>query len=246
MAMKEENLNGQVAVITGASSGIGEATARRFARAGSRIVLAARRQEKLEALAKELEELGTDVLVRRTDVTSYDEVQGLVTGALERFGQVDVMVNNAGNALEKPVAESRAEEMDFQIDVNLKGVCYGCRAVAPHMISRQSGNIINIGSICSLKHYANYAAYVAAKFGVLGFSRSFYEEVRPHGVRVNVLCPAAVNTAWSDLAGAELPWRREERLQPEDLAEMAMFCVTMPKRVQIDTVIAWPVCESTT
>ncbi len=244
--MKEQKLNGQVTVITGASSGIGEAIARRFAEAGSRIVLAARRQEKLEALASQLKERGSGVLARRTDVTSHDDVDGLVSDALDRFGQIDVMVNNAGNAIEKPVAESSADEMDFQIDVNLKGVCYGCRAVAPHMISRRTGSIINIGSICSLKHYANYAAYVAAKFGVLGFSRSFYEEVRPHGVRVNVLCPAAVNTAWSDLAGAELPWRREERLQPEDLAEMAMFCVTMPKRVQIDTLIAWPVCEATT
>ena len=97
-----------------------------------------------------------------------------------------------------------------------------------------------------MNHYPEYAAYVAAKFGVLGFSRSLYEEVRQHGIRVNVLCPAAVNTAWADVAGTQLPWPREERLQPDDLAETALFCVALPKRVQVDNIVLWPVCEPTT
>jgi 3-oxoacyl-[acyl-carrier protein] reductase len=80
---------------------------------------------------------------------------------------------------------------------------------------------------------------------VLGFTRSVYEEVRPYGIRMNVLCPAAVNTAWADVAGAELPWDRRERLQPEDLAEMAFFCVALPQRVQVESLVAWPVCEPT-
>jgi len=232
-------------VITGASSGIGTAVARRFAGAGSRVVLAARRLNRLEALAATLREEGCDAFCCRCDVSRYEDVAALVEQALTRYGQIDVMVNNAGNAVAKPVAETSPEELDLQIDVNFKGVCYGCRAVAPHMIERGTGTIVNIGSICSLRHFPNYAAYVGAKFAVLGFSRSFYEEVRPHGVRVTTLCPAAVNTAWGALAGAEQPWPPQELLQPEDLAEMAYFCVTAPARVQVESVVAWPRCEPT-
>jgi short-subunit dehydrogenase len=113
------------------------------------------------------------------------------------------------------------------------------------MIAGGGGNIINIGSICSVRHFPSFATYVGAKFGVLGFSRSLYEEVREKGIRVNCLCPAAVNTEWAGLAGAELPWAEEERLQPEDLAELALLCVTMPKRVQLEQIMLWPVCEAT-
>ncbi len=239
------DLNGKTTVVTGASSGIGTAIARRFAAAGSRIVLAARREEKLQELADSLREQGTETLTHATDVTDYRQVEAMVDAAVGKFGQVDILVNNAGNALAKSVADSTPDDFDFQIDVNLKGVCYGCRAVLPHMIERRQGQIINMGSICSLRHFPNYAAYVAAKWGVLGFSRSLYEEVRQHGIRVNVLCPAAVNTPWADLAGAELPWPQEERLQPDDLAEMALYCVAAPARVQIETIVAWPVCEPT-
>jgi len=239
------DLHGKVTVVTGASSGIGTAIARRFAAAGSRIVLAARREAKLQEFADSLREGGTEVLTCTTDVTDYRQVEALMGASIGQFGQVDILVNNAGNALAKTVADSAPDDFDFQIDVNLKGVCYGCRAVLPHMIERRQGQIINLGSICSLRHFPNYAAYVAAKWGVLGFSRSLYEEVRQYGIRVNVLCPAAVNTPWADLAGAELPWPQEERLQPDDLAEMALFCVAAPPRVQIETMVAWPICEPT-
>ena len=239
------DLHGKVTVVTGASSGIGTAIARRFAAAGSRIVLAARREAKLQEFADSLREGGTETLTCTTDVTDYRQVEALIGASIGQFGQVDILVNNAGNALAKTVADSAPGDFDFQIDVNLKGVCYGCRAVLPHMIERRQGQIINLGSICSLRHFPNYAAYVAAKWGVLGFSRSLYEEVRQYGIRVNVLCPAAVNTPWADLAGAELPWPQEERLQPDDLAEMALFCVAAPPRVQIESMVAWPICEPT-
>ncbi len=208
-------------------------------------MLAARREAKLHELAESLRADGVEALPCATDVTDYRQVEALMDAAVRQFGQVDILVNNAGNALAKTVAESTPDDFDFQIDVNLKGVCYGCRAVLPHMIERRQGQIINLGSICSVRHFPNYAAYVAAKWGVLGFSRSLYEEVRTHGIRVNVLCPAAVNTPWAELAGSELPWPREERLQPEDLAEMALLCVAAPRRVQIESIIAWPMCEPT-
>jgi NADP-dependent 3-hydroxy acid dehydrogenase YdfG len=238
-------LDGQVTIVTGASSGIGATIARLFAAAGSRVVLTARRRERLEDIARQIEVAGGQSLVVQADVARYDDVNRVVDAAVEKWGQVDVMVNNAGHATAKSLVDSSLEEIDSQIDVNLKAVCYGCKAVLPHMLERKTGNIINIGSICSVRHYPDYAAYVGAKFGVLGFSRSLYEEVREHGVRVNCLCPAAVNTEWADVAGAELPWEPDQRLQPEDLARMALICVTLPRRVQLEHVILWPTCEST-
>ena len=241
----QTRLDGKVAVVTGASSGIGEAIAKRFAAVGATVVIAARRQEKLDHVASQLVDAGGKTLPVLADVTDYDQVQNLVNSALSEYGQIDILVNNAGHAVAKPLLETTREELDAQIDSNFRGLCYGCHAVVPHMVRQGSGHIINIGSICSVNHYPDYAAYVGAKFAVLGFSRSLYEEVRRSGIRVNVLCPAAVNTAWSDLAGSELPWPREERLQPEDLAETALFCVGLPKRVQVESVVLWPVCEPT-
>lgn len=241
----ECDLKGTVTIVTGASSGIGAAIARRFAAAGGKVVLAARRKERLDAVADEIASSGGYARAIPTDVCNYDDVSRLINEVVSELGQIDCLINNAGHAVAKPLVESSIEEVEAQLDSNLKGVCYGCHAVLPHMIARGQGQIINIGSICSLNHYPNYAAYVAAKFGVLGFSRSLYEEVRRHGIRVNVLCPAAVNTAWGDVAGAELPWPRQERLQPEDLAEAALFCLALPKRVQVENMVLWPVCEPT-
>jgi len=239
-------LAGKTTVVTGASSGIGAAIARRFAESGSHVVLAARRREKLEELAAEITSAGGKALAVPTDVTDYSQVEQLIKTATTETGSVDILVNNAGHAIAKSVVDSTPDEMDAQVNSNLRGLMYGCRAALPGMIAQGAGQIINIGSNCSTRHYPDYAAYVAAKFAVLGFSRSLYEEVREQGVRVNVLMPAAVNTAWGDVAGAELPWPREERLQPDDLAEAALFCVAMPQRVQVESIALWPLVESTT
>jgi len=238
-------LAGKVTVVTGASSGMGVAFAERFSGAGSKVLLAARRAERLEAVAARIREAGGEALAFPADVTDPAQVEPMIDAARRELGRVDVLINNAGSAIARPLVETSLQELDLQIDVNLKAVCYGTRAVLPTMIEQKSGSIVNIGSVCSVRHYPNYAAYVAAKFAVLGFSRSVYEEVREHGIRVNCLCPAAVNTEWADVAGAELPWPPEDRIQPDDMAELALLCVTMPARVQLEQVILWPTCEST-
>lgn len=239
------NLEDWVTIVTGASSGIGTAVARTFAAAGSRVVLVARREERLRQLADAIAQDGGEAMIEPADISHYANIEAVVNRVLERWGRIDVMVNNAGNAVAKPLVESSVDEIDLQLDVNLRGVCYGSKAVLPHMLSRENGNIINIGSICSMRHFPNYAAYVGAKFGVLGFSRSLYEEVRESGIRVNCLCPAAVNTEWAELAGAELPWDEDERLQPDDLAQLALLCCTVPKRVHLEHIVLWPTCEAT-
>ncbi len=241
-----ETLTNQVAIITGASSGIGWGMAERFAAEGMRLVLAARREDKLQKLLTKLPP-GTEAITVPTDVSKAADCDRLVARALDHFGQVDILVNNAGNAVAKPLDDTSAEEIDLQIDVNLKGVIYGSRAVVGTMKSRRHGFILNVGSICSVLPFPQYASYAAAKYGVLGFSKSLYEEIRTHGIRVHCLCPAAVNTAWSQLAGGEnsMPWPREDRIQPSDLAELAITCLRLPKRVNVDQLTIWPVCEAT-
>ncbi len=240
------SLENKTAVVTGASSGIGAEIGRTFARSGANVVLAARRKNRLEEVAEQIEKDGGKAEIVVGDVTDYAQVTRLVDVAVERFGGVDVMINNAGYAVAKSLVDSSLEEIDGQIDVNFKAVCYGTKAVLPNMLEKKSGVIINIGSNCSFRHYPDYAAYVGAKFAVLGFSRSVYEEVREQGIRVNCLCPAAVNTEWADVAGAELPWEKQERLQPEDLADLALMCAIAPPRFQMDNILIWPTCESTT
>jgi len=200
----DKRLEGKVVVITGASSGMGAAIARRFADEGCRVVVSARRADRLHALAYEITSRGGEALAVVADVVDYIQVRNLVTKAIEAFGRVDVMVNNAG------------------------------------------GNIINIGSISSVRAFVSFATYTAAKHAVLGFSKALYEEVREFGIRVNVLCPAAVNTEFLDVAGfGDIPWKPEEMIQAADIAELAVTCVTMPKNVQIESLVIWPLAQAT-
>jgi NADP-dependent 3-hydroxy acid dehydrogenase YdfG len=141
--------------------------------------------------------------------------------------------------------ESTLAEINSQIDVNFKGVCFGSMAVLPTMDKQQSGTIINIGSIASIRHWSHLAVYAAAKHAVLGFSRSLYEEVRTKGIRVSVICPAAVNTEFLDVAGlTNPPWPAADMIQSEDVAELVMTCINMPKNVSLDTMVLWPTCQS--
>lgn len=239
-------LDGKVAVITGASSGMGAAIARLFSSRGCSVVLAARREPQLKTLAKEIEAAGGKALVAPTDVGDYSQVKALIAAAVERFGRIDVMVNNAGFGLVKSFVDSSIEEIDQQIDVNLKGVCYGCHAVLKHMIERKTGSIINIGSIASVRHFPHFAAYTAAKFGVLGLTRSIYEEVREHGIRMSTICPAAVNTEFLGVAGLEeVPWDLGDMIQGADIAQVVLTCITMPPNVQLENIIMWPTCQAT-
>jgi len=244
--MENKKLKDYVTVITGASSGMGDAIARRFAEEGSRVVLSARRAERLETLAGELKGKGHEAFAVPADVTDFSQVQNLVKEAVDAFGRIDVMVNAAGFGYLKPFEENTVEEIDLQIDVNVKGVCYGSKAVLDVMKKQGAGNIINIGSIASVRHFADFAVYSGAKHAVLGFSKSLYEEVRKFGIRINVLCPAAVNTEFLDVAGyKDPPWKPEEMIQAEDIAELALTCVTLPKNIQLESMVIWPLAQET-
>jgi len=241
-----ETLTDKISIITGASSGMGKAIAGKFAAAGSKVVLSARRKDLLEEFAKEIASAGGEAIVVPADVSDHSQVQALVGKTIDEFGRVDTLVNAAGFGKLGGFADSSVEDLDSQIDVNLKGTIYGCRAVLPHMIEQKSGHIINFGSIASVRHFPMFAAYTAAKWGVLGLSRSIYEEVREFGIRVNTLCPAAVNTEFLDVAGlSEPPWAADDMIQADDIAELAMTCVTLPPNVQIESMVLWPTCQAT-
>ncbi|MBI3300719.1 MAG: SDR family oxidoreductase [Deltaproteobacteria bacterium] len=221
-------LAGSVALITGAGRGIGRAVALRLARAGAATVLAARTEHELLDVAETVRASGTEALVIPTDVTSDQQLAGLVNTSLARFGHIDILVNNAGGGPPRTlVVKARMADWEWTLRVNLWATMVLTKLVLPSMIERRNGTIVNICSLAGLTGKAGEAAYAAAKFGVRGFSQSVFEEVREHGVKVSTICPGYVNTALIP------PNRRVDRskmLSPEDVAEAVYEVVASSSR----------------
>jgi NADP-dependent 3-hydroxy acid dehydrogenase YdfG len=233
---REEMLAGQVAVVTGASRGIGLAIARRLGRMGARVSLCARNAANLERAASDLRAAGIQVLALRTDVTRGDEVAGLVSETQRAFGPVDILVNNAGIGIFGPFQEQTEADWNAIMDTNLKSVFLVSRAVAPEMIRRQTGHIINIGSLAGKSTFANGAVYCASKWGLLGLTGCMAEELRAHGIRVSAICPGSVATEFSPHGGKD-PSRM---LQPEDVAHAVAALVTQAPGSFISEVLIRP------
>ncbi|MFW6132740.1 MAG: SDR family NAD(P)-dependent oxidoreductase [Planctomycetota bacterium] len=196
---EDRTVDRNVAVITGASSGIGAATARAFAARGWRVVLAARRAEMLEEVAARCRADGApDALPVATNVAIREQVDGLVAAAVARFGRVDVMINNAGHGVHARVHETTDERMREIMDVNFYGVFYGCRAVAPVMIQQGGGHIFNVSSVIGKRGCPFNGAYSATKFAVCGLSDAMRVEMIPYGVRVTTVCPGLTRTDFFD------------------------------------------------
>jgi short-subunit dehydrogenase len=185
-------LTGKTAVVTGASSGIGRATALELARRGANVVLAARRVELLEVLAEECRALGVEAQVVATDVRRRDDCRRLIAGA----GDVDVLVNNAGFAVFDPIAEAPIEDLRDLMDTNYFGMVHCTQAVLPGMLARGRGTIVNVSSIAGIMGYARMGGYCATKFAVTGFTESLRDEVLDRGVRVALVCPGTTDTAF--------------------------------------------------
>ena len=233
---REEVLAGQVAVVTGASRGIGLAIARRLGQMGARVSLCARNAENLERAASGLRAAGIQVLALRTDVTRGDEVASLVSETQRTFGPVDILVNNAGIGIFGPFQEQTEADWNAIMDTNLKSVFLVSRAVAPEMIRRKTGHIINIASLAGKSAFANGAVYCASKWGLLGLTGCMAEELRAHGIRVSVICPGSVATEFSPHAGKD-PARM---LQPEDVAHAVAALVTQAPGSFISEVLMRP------
>ncbi|MBI1750857.1 MAG: SDR family NAD(P)-dependent oxidoreductase [Acidobacteria bacterium] len=218
----ERPLAGQVALITGASRGIGLAIARRLGEMGARLGLCARDAEQLAHAEAELRRSGCETLALAADVTRTAEVGALVQHVNETLGEVDILVNNAGVGLFAPLYELREEDWDRVMDTNLKGVYLCSRAVAPQMIRRRRGHIINISSLAGKNAFAGGGVYCASKWGLQGLTACLAEDLRGYGIRVSAVCPGTVATEFSPHAGKD----PKKMLQPEDVAHVVAMLVT--------------------
>jgi NADP-dependent 3-hydroxy acid dehydrogenase YdfG len=231
-------LLGQVAVVTGASRGIGRAVATALARAGAAVALAARSPAELETVAREIRETGGRAVVVPTDVRQEAQVEGLARRALAEWQRVDVLVNAAGVAAFAPVTDSKLDDWDQMLAVNLRGAVLGCRAVLPAMIAKRRGTIINIGSVVTSRSLTGSAAYTASKYGLLGFSRVLAEEMRPHGVRVGVLSAGATDTPlWDAMPGAPA---RERMLRADQVADAALLMASLDANATLEELTLLP------
>jgi NADP-dependent 3-hydroxy acid dehydrogenase YdfG len=238
-----DNIKDKVIIITGASSGLGAAAARRLARDGAKLVLGARRLERLQALAKELTLGSVDVV--QTDVTRPDQVKHLVDQAVQTHGRVDVIINNAGLMPHSPLERCRIEDWDRMIDVNLKGVLYGIAAVLPTMIAQKSGHIINVSSVAGHKVRAGSAVYAATKTAVRVISEGLRQEVKPYNIRTTVISPGAVESEPPDSITepdvAETVRNFYKIAIPaESFARMVAFAISQPEDVDVNETLFRP------
>jgi NADP-dependent 3-hydroxy acid dehydrogenase YdfG len=239
-----EGIKDKVVVITGASSGLGEAAARRLARDGAKLVLGARRLDRLQALAKELS-LSDDAVVQ-TDVSKYDEVKRLVDHAVKSHGRLDVMINNAGLMPQSLLQRLKIDEWDRMIDVNIKGVLYGIAAALPVMQAQKSGHIINVSSVAGHKVRPGGTIYSATKSAVRVISEGLRQEVKPYNIRTTIISPGAVESELPDsitdpdIGAAISKFYKETAISADSFANMVVFAMSQPEDVDINEILFRP------
>ena len=243
-----KELAGTVALVTGASSGIGAATARRLARDGASVALVARRGDRLAEVAREIAGEGGAAQPVVADITSRAGADSAVEQAVSAFGRLDALVNNAGVMLVGPFADAPEGEWERMIDVNVLGLLYMAKAALPHLIQaaagepRRTADLVNISSSAGRVARAGTAVYNLTKFGVNGFSEALRQEMQPLRVRVSVIEPGNVDTELAShtrdelRAGVEAQVRSVEKLQPEDIADSVAYVVTSNRRVAVNEV----------
>ena len=240
------NIQGKVVVITGASSGLGEATARELSAQGATVVLGARRVDRIKSLADELTRRGGKALAVPTDVIHSEQVKKLVDGAVQAYGRIDVMINNAGLMPQSPLERLRIDEWDRMIDVNIKGVLYGIAAALPYMKQQKSGHIINVSSVAGHKVRAGGAVYAATKHAVLALSEGLRQEVKPCNIRTTVISPGAVATelpnaiSEPDVAEGFQKFYEEFAIPSDSFARAVAFAISQPEDVDVNEILFRP------
>ena len=249
----DNRLAGKVAIITGASSGIGLAVTRALAGEGAAVVLAARRSERINAEARNLQGKGSRALAVSTDVTSLDDVHALVGSALEAFGRVDILVNNAGIMPLSPLKETRIEDWTRMMDVNVNGVLHGIGAVLPCMLKQGGGHIVNVGSIAGRRPFPGGTVYAATKFAVRAITWGMHLELGPeHRIRATDIQPGFVETELIDTVPdpqARVEWAErwsdKQPLHADDVARAVIYAVTSPPHVSVSEVLVRPLDQPT-
>jgi NADP-dependent 3-hydroxy acid dehydrogenase YdfG len=247
-----ERLEGTVALVTGASSGIGEATARVLASHGAAVAIAARRKDRLDALAREIRDAGGRALAVECDVTDQEQAIGLVEETMRELGRLDTVVNNAGVMLLGPIVDAPTSEWDRMVALNIQGLLYVAHAALPHLLSAAEGeprhvaDLVNISSVAGRVARLGSGVYNLTKHGVGAFSESLRQEVTQRHVRVSLVEPGAVDT---ELVSHNRPeiieagrkrFEGVERMQSEDIADAIAYIVTRPRRVAVNEVLIRP------
>jgi NADP-dependent 3-hydroxy acid dehydrogenase YdfG len=240
------NISGKVVVITGASSGLGEATARHLAGHGATVVLGARRAERLQALVDEITRAAGTASSVATDVTDPAQVQALVDAAVKQFGRIDVLLNNAGVMPHSPLERRKIDDWNRTIDINIKGVLYGIAAALPHMQRQKSGHIINVSSVAGHKVGKNNAVYAATKTAVRVVTEGLRQEVKPWNLRTTIISPGAVATELpnsiteADVAEGISAFYDEYAISSESFARAVAFAIEQPEDVDINEILFRP------
>lgn len=242
------NIEGKVVVITGASSGLGEATARHLALKGAIVVLGARRVDRIQALQSELESEGRRALAVQTDVTQREQVKELVDVAVRKFGRIDVMLNNAGLMPSSALERLKVDDWERMIDVNIKGVLYGIAAALPHMQRQMSGHFINVSSVAGLKVRAGASVYAATKHAVRALTEGLRQEVKPFNIRTTIISPGAVDTelpqSVTEADMAAIVKRVYESAIPADsFARAVAYAMEQPDDVDINEIVFRPTSQ---
>jgi NADP-dependent 3-hydroxy acid dehydrogenase YdfG len=240
----------KTAFITGATSGIGKATAQLFATNGIRLIICGRRTELLKKLKKELEPL-TDVCVLNFDVRDKDIVSTTIESLPKEFRHIDILINNAGNAHGlDPIEKGSLEDWDAMLDINVKGLLYVSRAILPQMVERNSGHIINIGSTAGKEVYPRGNVYCASKHAVDAINQGMRIDLNAYGIRVGAVNPGLVETEFSnvrfkgDAKRAKTVYKGFQPLKPEDIANIIYFVISQPPHVNIADLVVMPTAQA--
>ena len=240
----------QTAFITGATSGIGEATAIIFAKNNIRLILCGRRVNRLESLQEKLSKL-TDVTTLNFDVSKRDEVEKAIKSLPKDFQQIDILINNAGNAHGlSTIQEGSLDDWDAMLDINVKGLLYVSKAILPQMTQRNTGFIVNIGSIAGKEVYPNGNVYCASKHAVNALNKAMRIDLNKHNIRVSGIHPGAVETEFSevrfkgDVEKAKSVYSGYKALQAADIAEIIHFVITRPYHINIEDLVVYPTAQA--
>lgn len=231
-------LNKKVAVITGASSGIGKGIALKLSNEGATVVLVARDEKKLDQVSTELRKAGAkNYEIISADVTNREDIDRAVQQAVEEFGKVDILVNSAGQMKSSAITEGEVQAWDDMIDVNLKGTLYAINAVMPHFQQQQSGHIVNIASISGFEVTKSSALYSATKAAVHAITQGLEKELAKTGIRSTSISPGMVDTAMT----SDTDWGSRKMLEPKDIANAVVYALTQPSHVNVNEMTVRPV-----
>ncbi|MHB8455592.1 MAG: SDR family oxidoreductase [Acidiferrobacterales bacterium] len=240
------NIEGKVVVITGASSGLGEATARHLSAQGAIVALGARRADRIRSLADELIGCGGKALAMTTDVTHYDQVKWFVDETVRTYGRIDVMLNNAGLMPHSPLDRLKIDDWNRTIDVNIKGVLYGIASALPYFKQQKAGHIINVSSVAGHKVRPGSAVYAATKHAVLTLSEGLRQEVKPYNIRTTVISPGALATELPDtitepdVAETIHKFYEAFAIPADSFARAVAFAMSQPEEMDVNEILFRP------